>query len=54
VHDHESEVVGERVRDKEPLARQVLEPNLGLSLRVLEDQGEAAVFHFLVNVKCSN
>lgn len=54
VHDHESEVVSEGVCNEEPLARQVLKPNLGLSLRVLEDQSKAAVFHFLVNVKCSN
>jgi hypothetical protein len=30
VHDHQSEVISERVRDKKPLARQILEPDLWL------------------------
>lgn len=35
MHDHESEVVGERVSDEKPLARAVLEPDLRFWLAVL-------------------
>lgn len=32
VHDHQSEVVSERVGDEEPVAAEILEPNLGFGM----------------------
>ena len=37
VHDHQAEVVGERVGNEEPMARVVLEPDLGFDRLVLVD-----------------
>jgi len=47
VHDHEPEVVSEGVRDEVPLARQVLEPDLGLDdFAVPVDYCQSSVFNF--------
>ena len=46
VHDHEAEVVCECVGDEEPLAREILEPDLRLCISVLEDQRKTTVFDF--------
>lgn len=54
VHDHQSEVVREGVGDEEPLAGEILEPNLRLGVRVLENQGQTSVFHLGVNVECAD
>lgn len=53
VHNHQSEVVCESVRYEEPLARKVLEPNLGFRLVVssLVDESQTAAFHFRVDVE---
>jgi len=54
VHDHQSEVVSEGVRDEEPLAGQVLEPDLRLSVRILEDQRKATVLNLGVDFKSAD
>lgn len=46
--DHQSEIIGEGVCDEEPIAGEVLKPNLRLRLRILAslhvDQREPASF----------
>ena len=54
VHDHQAEVVGERVGNEEPLARVVLEPDLGFDRLVLVDEGHSAVLYLCVDVEGSN
>lgn len=51
VHDHQTEVVGESVRDEEPRAGEVLEPDLRLVHIASVHQGESAILHFGVNVE---
>lgn len=52
VHDHQTEVISERVRYKVPLAREVLEPNLRLGgLVVAVDKSKSAIFYLAVNVE---
>ena len=56
VDNHEPEVISESVGDEEPLAGQVLKPNLRLRLIVfaLVDQSEASVLALLVDFKSEN
>ena len=51
VHDHESEVVCERVSNEKPATREVLEPDLRLGCWRLEDESEASVLYLLINIK---
>ena len=46
VHNHQSEVIGEGIRDEKPLARKVLEPDLWLGSLCLVDQGQSPIFDF--------
>ena len=48
MHDHQSEVVSERVRDEKPVAAEILEPDLGLVDCSTINDGETAVYNFLV------
>ena len=54
MHNHQSEVIGEGVRYEEPLAREILEPNLRFPLRLPVDEGQPSVPNFRVDIKCSN
>ena len=51
VHDHQPEVVREGVRDEEPRAGQVLEPDLRLVDVTAEQKSQPTVFYLGVNVK---
>ena len=52
VHNHQSEIVGERVGDEEPLAGEVLEPDLWLRGGASVHEGESAVLDIRVNIEC--
>lgn len=45
MHDHETEVVSERVGDVEPVTREVLEPNLWLLVAASIHQCQPSIFH---------
>ena len=51
MHDHQTEVIGERVSDVEPLAREVLEPNLRLLVTSSVHDGNTAVGDLRVDFK---
>ena len=54
VHNHQPEVISERICDKEPLTREVLKPDLGLALRMSVDKGKSPIFDFSINIKGPN
>ena len=49
MHDHQSEVVSERVGDEEPVAAEVLEPDLGLVGCPSVDDGQPPVLDLRVD-----
>lgn len=51
VHNHQSEIVGEGVGDEEPLAGEVLEPDLRLRGGASVHQGESTVLDIRVNIE---
>jgi len=46
MHDHKSEIVSERIGDKEPFAGVVLEPYLWLGHRAFVKESKATSFDF--------
>lgn len=54
MHDHQSEVVSERICYEEPLAGEVLEPDLRLALLLFVYKRQSSVLDLRVDVKCSN
>ena len=51
VHDHQSEIISESIRDKKPLARQILEPNLWLGAGASIHQSKSTVLDIGVNIE---
>lgn len=52
MHNHQAEVIRERVRDEIPLAREVLEPDLWLgSLVVAVDESQSAIFDLAIDIE---
>lgn len=54
VHDHQSEVVCESVSDEEPLAGEVLEPDLWLRVRRLVDESETPILDFVIQLESAD
>ena len=54
MHNHESEVVCESVGDEEPLTREILEPDLRLSLWVFENESQTTVLDLLVYLESTD
>ena len=54
VHNHESEVVCESVGDEEPLTREILGPDLRLSLWVFENESQTTVLDLLVYLESTD
>ena len=54
VHNHKPEVISEGISDEEPLAGEVLEPNLGFALWVSVDQSKSSIFDFSIDIKGPN
>ena len=54
MHDHQAEVVSERVGNKEPLARIVLEPDLRLDCLILVDESHSTILDLCIDIEGSN
>ena len=50
MHDHQPKVVSERVSDEEPVATEILEPDLGFVGSTSVDDSQPAVLHFRVDL----
>ena len=51
MHNHEPEVIGKRVRKEEPVAREVLEPDLRFGVGASVDDCKSSVLHFRVDIE---